>query len=219
MWSIIYLIIINSTCILYSKYLNVLFHNLLFTCLLFCSETLPLLPVTRLWGLWVMSCQNFSFYCCCSNDSRWLLRSLMSLLTHSLLLTEILAGAGIKPEAFWLQEASCSLLATFTDSILAPRWRGSCFRRPWQRRERLCGWTSATCRSRWTRPATAPSSSSLSPSTTSSMTPAPSETGQQKVSCQPGAVSQLHDIFQQRMMSCVATSSRPLVLSLVKWVN
>ncbi len=29
--------------------------------------------------------------------------------------------AGIKPGAFWLQDAFCNLLATFTDSILAPR--------------------------------------------------------------------------------------------------
>lgn len=55
------------------------------------------------------------------------------------LLTQILAISGIKPGAFRLQDAFCNLLATFTDSILAPRWRGSCFRHPWPRRARQCG--------------------------------------------------------------------------------
>lgn len=94
---------------------------------------------------------------------------------------EILAISGIKPGAFWLQDAFCNLLATFTDSILAPRWRGSCYRRLWPRRARRCGWTSAMCLFRWTRPATAPSSSSPWPSTTSLTTTAPWETGQQRV--------------------------------------
>lgn len=104
-----------------------------------------------------------------------------ALVEDTLLLTEILAVAGFKPGAFWTQDASCNLLATFTDCILAPRWRGSCFRRPWQRRARQCGWTSAMCLSRWTRPVTAPFSSYRWPSTTSLMTTAPSKTGQQKV--------------------------------------
>lgn len=92
-----------------------------------------------------------------------------------------LAIEGIKPGAFWLQDAFSNLLATFIDSILAPRWRGSYFRRPWQRRARRCDWTSGTYLSRWTRPVTAPSSSSPSPSTTSLMTTAPSEPGLRKV--------------------------------------
>lgn len=96
---------------------------------------------------------------------------------------EILAISGIKPGAFWLQDAFCNLLAAFTDSILAPRWRGSCFRRPWQRKVRRCGWTSAMCLFKWTRPVTALFSSSLWPSTTSLMIAALSEPGQQKVYC------------------------------------
>lgn len=96
-------------------------------------------------------------------------------------LMKILAIAGIKPGAFWLQDAFCNLLATFTDSILAPRWRGSCFRRLWRRRARRCGWTSGMCLSRWTRPATAPSSSSRWLSTTSLTKTAPSGPGRQKV--------------------------------------
>lgn len=118
---------------------------------------------------------------------RWLMTQLVTeLVNHYMLkntspLMKTLAVAGIKPAAFWLQDAFCNLLATFTDSMLAPRWRGSCFRRPWQRRARRCGWTSAMCHSRWTRPATAPSSSSLWLSTTSLTTTAPSGPGQQKV--------------------------------------
>lgn len=111
--------------------------------------------------------------------------SVNATLKNTSLLIKIMAVAGIKPGAFWLQDTFCNLLATFTDSILAPRWRGSCFRRPWQRRARRCGWTSAMCLSRWTHPVTAPSSSSPWLSTTSLMTTAPSGPGQLKVDHDP----------------------------------
>lgn len=129
-----------------------------------------------LWVLWVTSFVIWNIA-----TANPLTEHVSALVKDTLLLMETLAAAGFKPGAFWLQDASCNLLATFTDSILAPRWRGSCFRRPWQRRERQCGWTSAMCLSRWTLPVTAPSSSSPWPSTTSLTRAAPSETGQQKV--------------------------------------
>lgn len=34
---------------------------------------------------------------------------------------EMMASAGIKPGAFWLQDAFSNLMATFTHCILAPR--------------------------------------------------------------------------------------------------
>lgn len=91
-----------------------------------------------------------------------------------LMILKLLELLKLRPLYVVLNSSAC-------DSLWAPRWRGSCFRRLWQRRARQYDWTSATCPSRWTRPATAPSSSSLWLSTTSLMATALSEPGQQKV--------------------------------------
>lgn len=96
------------------------------------------------------------------------------------------------------------------DSLWAPRWRGSCSRRLRQRRARRYDWTSATCPSRWTRPATAPSSSSLWLSTTSLMATALSEPGQQKVdsgSCASEMWQQFNNtVFRHDPNDCVSMS-------------
>lgn len=130
------------------------------------------LPFT---GLWITSCEISAIIL------PWLIHCQNMSVGASPNTRHITWPFQVKPGAFRLWDAFCNLLAAFTDSILAPRWRGSCFRRPWRRKARRCGWTSATCHFKWTRPPTAPSSSSPWPSTTSLMTAALSEPGQQKV--------------------------------------
>ena len=85
------------------------------------------------------------------------------------------------PLLLWDFNSPCCVASTdgqtgwkgFLNSDPPPsRWRVSCFNRRSPRRGRRCVWTRGTCRSRWTPPVTAPSSSSRSPSTTPSTTAA-----------------------------------------------
>lgn len=65
--------------------------------------------------------------------------------------------------------------------IIWLRWLENCSRRLWPRRARLFALIRGMCPSKWTHPATAPSSSYLLHSTTSLMKAAPWGPGQPKV--------------------------------------